>query len=459
VKIQSSLSSQQFALMLSAAVCERFPSAQIVSVAAHSDTFAIDVIIDSPWDRGFMPLIEKQCIELCAQNLEFEPLEMTPAVVAGLFAQNGQKILVDILRADSWALPMKFHPSAPKSYEFVLDEPKQVGKHIFRFRGALGKSATFPDYYSFDGLRQEENGYSYLPKGEKLRKQLLEFWNRIVGENNFEIVSTPQGVVWEESGEQLANLGIRRVAQVNYLLHTPPHLDYGILTPTSGFQDQFYLETSDADVLDTVISSLQMMREISKIFCFETQTILRLSFGTQDEKVVRRALESEIYEVEPDPNGKGAKIEFRLIDIDGFAWTGPVLEIKRAKGSKRGVLGSLFGPWERFIALALQKEQGVPFKLAEEQARLLMIRPEFRMYAEEVLLGLKKLGLRVRIDETEGTLSERVHIALKEEVPYIVVIGPKEVAERKVSWRESRAGVETITTLDEFLQRMQKVKL
>lgn len=466
MKIQTPLSSQQFVLMLAAAVCETFPAAQVVSVATNLSAFAVDIFIDSPWDRGFMPLIEKKCIDLCAQKLEFEPLEMVTGAVAGLFSQRGQKllvdmlpksktILVDILKIGSWALPMKIDPTAPKSHEFVLDEARQVGVNLFRFRGVLGKKAGFPAHYSFDGIKQVENGWSYLPRGEKLRNQLLELWKNLVGEKGFEIVSTPHGVSWEEAGKQLACLEMKRVAQVNYLFHTPTLLDYDMFTPVSGFQDQFYLETSDTDILDTVISSLQMIGQISKIFSFETRVVLRLSSGSQDEKVVRRALESEAYRVEPDPLGKGTKVEFYLVDIDGFSWLGPRIEIDRVKGSKKGIFGTLFGPWERFVALALQKEHGVPLRLAEEQVRLLMLRPEHRAYAEEVALSLSQHGLRARIDETVGALSGRVHLALKEDVPYIIVIGPKEIAERKISWRKSRAGEETITTLDEFVQRLK----
>jgi len=67
VKIQRDFSTQQFALLLAAAICERFPNAQIASVAAHPSRFAMDVFIDSPWDQGYMPLIEKQCVAFCAQ--------------------------------------------------------------------------------------------------------------------------------------------------------------------------------------------------------------------------------------------------------------------------------------------------------------------------------------------------------------------------------------------------------
>ena len=466
--------------MFAAAVIERFPSAQVIHVAAQPRAFAMDVYIDSPWDKGFLSLIEKKCVELCGGDPEFESLEMAPAATAALFAQKNQKILcgrlpkdkrilVDVLRTGDFALPMKFDAAAQKSQDFVLDEARAVGCNIYRFRVAAGHEATFPSHYLFDGLQQGECGWSYLPKAEKARLQLQARWMQIVCEKGFEVVSTPMGVTWKEAAEQLENLGTKRAAQLNYLCHGPQELDYGPLTPVHGFQDQFYIELADHELENEVISSLQMMREISNIFCFETKLVLCVKGSAQESQVLQRAVESERFEVELDPENpkgeiKGTKLELRILDADGFAWPGPTLEIKRTqsgrgKSSKRALLGSLFGPWERWLALACQKGQGMPLLLREEQARVILLRPECKAYAEGVMASLAKAGLRVRLERCAETLSPkelsaRVHRGLIEEVPYLIVIGSKEADSGLISWRECKAKVETTTTIDEFIDSL-----
>lgn len=471
MKIASPFNSQQCALITAIAVCERFPGAQIVRALAQENTYFVDIVLDTEWDSSFLPLIEQNCEQLCASELHFEILEMVPRAASGLFAQKRQELLsltlpqhkaalVEILRLEDWALPLKTEHEFT-SLELFLDEARSVGRFedrpIYRFRGALGKKRAVFSSYPFDEWKEEENGWSYLPEGEKIRRQMEDFWKNILIEKDFEIVSTPQGGSWEEAGKQLAGLGQKRVAQLSYLLHPASPFTYGIFTPLSGFQDQFYYAASETEVLEVVISSLQMMQQISKIFSFASQVVLLMSQGSHDEKILRTALERQGLRFESEPAGSCA-IEFRFCDADGLPWPGPRLEIARTKGVKKetAISGTLFGPWERFLALALQKEQGVPFVLAEEQVRIFLLRHELKAYAENAAAALRQKGLRVQLDDgCEEKLGERMHRAHKKKVPYFVVIGPKEAAEQKIAWKDNKTELEMTTTLDEFVQKVK----
>ena len=106
-------------------------------------------------------------------------------------------------------------------------------------------------------------------------------------------------------------------------------------------------------------------------------------------------------------------------------------------------------------ALAVQKKNRLPFELVEEQARIFLIRPELKAYADDVREKLEKANLRVRVDAQAGQLKERIHEAIMDTVPYLIVIGPKEVESQKISWRTSDSETEQTMTVDEFVNMVK----
>jgi len=94
---------------------------------------------------------------------------------------------------------------------------------------------------------------------------------------------------------------------------------------------------------------------------------------------------------------------------------------------------ALFGSVERFIAILVEHYAGnLPTWLSPEQVRILSVRNDHDDYAFEVAKVLKSSGVRVTVDTANEPLGARIRKAKLEKLPYIVVVGDDDVADRTV---------------------------
>ena len=89
--------------------------------------------------------------------------------------------------------------------------------------------------------------------------------------------------------------------------------------------------------------------------------------------------------------------------------------------------------------------------MAPEQVRVLPITDRCGDYAREVLAKLKAAGLRAEIDERNEKIGYKIREAQMQKLPYMLLIGDKEVEEGKVSVRERARGDLGVKTIEEFL--------
>jgi threonyl-tRNA synthetase len=99
------------------------------------------------------------------------------------------------------------------------------------------------------------------------------------------------------------------------------------------------------------------------------------------------------------------------------------------------------GTHERFIGFLLEHYAGkFPVWLAPLQVKILPISDKFMPYAEEVFAELKKAGVRVEIDDRNEKIGKKIRDTEIMKVPYMLVIGEKEVAESMLSVRRQGKG-------------------
>lgn len=152
----------------------------------------------------------------------------------------------------------------------------------------------------------------------------------------------------------------------------------------------------------------------------------------------------------------GPKLDFHLQDSLGRTWQcGTIqldmqlperfeLEYTGADGEKhrpvmihRVVLGSI----ERFIGVITEHFAGAfPLWLAPEQVKILPISDKFHGYAEEVRQQLDMAGLRVSVDTRSEKIGYKIREAQLHKIPYMLVIGEKEVESGTVSVRKRGEG-------------------
>jgi threonyl-tRNA synthetase len=111
-----------------------------------------------------------------------------------------------------------------------------------------------------------------------------------------------------------------------------------------------------------------------------------------------------------------------------------------------------FGSLERFTGLLIEHFEGkFPTWLAPEQVRVLPISDKFLEAAEEAGKRLADAGLRVSVDRTADKVGAKIRLARLDRVPYMLVLGAREVEEGTVSVRHRDRDDLGTTTLDDFL--------
>ena len=110
------------------------------------------------------------------------------------------------------------------------------------------------------------------------------------------------------------------------------------------------------------------------------------------------------------------------------------------------------GTHERFIGFLLEHYAGkLPAWLAPLQVKILPISDKFMDYAKEVLKKLKKADIRVEIDDRNEKIGKKIRDTELMKVPYMLVIGEKEMNEGKVAIRRQGKGDLGAKLVDEFV--------
>ena len=156
-----------------------------------------------------------------------------------------------------------------------------------------------------------------------------------------------------------------------------------------------------------------------------------------------------------DPGGGvfyGPKIDIKLIDALGREWQGPTIQVDfnfpesfsleyvGKDGNRHQVVmihRTVLGSMERFVGGLIEHYAGAfPLWLAPAQASVMTITDVSRTYAEEVADQLKKAGFRVIEDFRNEKLGLKIREAQLEKIPYMLVIGEREMSARTVAPRK-----------------------
>lgn len=170
----------------------------------------------------------------------------------------------------------------------------------------------------------------------------------------------------------------------------------------------------------------------------------------------------------------GPKIHFDIQDSIGRIWTVATaqldfqmperfrLEYTDENGQqKRPVIihRAIFGSFERFIGILLEHFNGaLPFWLSPIQVAVLTISDSALGYAKDVVKNLQKENIRVFFDNRNETIGKKIREAELQKIPYLLVIGQKEIESKTVAVRERGKGDLGKKTLKEFIGRVQKEK-
>jgi threonyl-tRNA synthetase len=188
----------------------------------------------------------------------------------------------------------------------------------------------------------------------------------------------------------------------------------------------------------------------------------------RDMLVERKA---EFFEAAGEAAFYGPKIDFMSYDSLGREWQVATIQIDRnmpesfdltcvnEKGEKERIVmihAAIMGSIERFISILLEHFGGAfPLWLAPVQVVILPISDKHMDYAKQIETQLKKDKIRAELNEKNEPLNARVRDAEVQKVPYIVVVGDKEVEANSVAVRARGSKGTSVENSDDFANRLK----
>jgi threonyl-tRNA synthetase len=116
---------------------------------------------------------------------------------------------------------------------------------------------------------------------------------------------------------------------------------------------------------------------------------------------------------------------------------------------------ALVGSIERFVGVLIENFGGqFPLWLAPQQVVLLPITDRHHDFAKEVLSALKSHRIRAEVDERNEKVGFKIREAEMQKIPYMLIIGDREVENRQVSVRHKSEGDLGALSIDVLIDRL-----
>jgi len=114
------------------------------------------------------------------------------------------------------------------------------------------------------------------------------------------------------------------------------------------------------------------------------------------------------------------------------------------------------GCYERALALLIEKYAGaLPMWLSPEQVRILTITDRAADWAYELKAMLEKEGMRVEVDQRNEKIGFKIREAQLEKVPYMIVLGDKEVEDKMVALRDRKGANHGVMSPEEVIAKFR----
>ncbi|MRJ40682.1 MULTISPECIES: threonine--tRNA ligase [Idiomarina] len=260
---------------------------------------------------------------------------------------------------------------------------------------------------------------------------------------------------------------------------------HGLMRVRGFTQDDAHIFCTDAQVQQEVSGCIKMVYETYKTFGFE-DIVVKLSTrpehrlgddATWDhaEQALADALKNHGIEFEYLP-GEGAfygpKIEFTLHDCLGRAWQCGTVQLDFALPGRLGatyvgednerhtpvmIHRAILGSLERFMGIIIEEYAGYfPLWLAPNQVVVMNITDNQADYAKEIVKELNKLGFRATADLRNEKIGFKIREHTLKRVPYLLVVGDKEVENQAVAVRTRRGEDHGIKGLQQFIAELNE---
>ena len=259
---------------------------------------------------------------------------------------------------------------------------------------------------------------------------------------------------------------------------------HGLLRVREFTQDDAHIFCRPDQLNDEIIGVLDFVQDVMGIFGFdyelEISTRPENSIGTDEQwEMATNALINALkntgrkYDInEGDGAFYGPKIDVKLKDAIGRKWQCATIQCdftlpdrfnltyvdedgkeKQPVMVHRVILGSI----ERFIAILIENYEGdFPLWIAPVQVRVIPVSVKHEGYARDVYEKLKDKDFRVELEDRNETLGKKIRFAETDKVPYILVVGDKEVESKTVAVRKRKEGDLGCMDIDALVKKIKE---
>ena len=386
------------------------------------------------------------------------------------------------------------HRKLGKELELFTIMDEGPGFPFFLPKGMTLKN-TLIDYWRQIHTR---DGYVEISTPIMLNRQLWEtsghwdhykenMYTTVIDDTEFAIkpMNCPGGIlVYKSKPRSYRDLPIRMGELGLVHRHEKSGALHGLMRVRCFTQDDAHIFMTPDQITDEIKGVVRLIDEVYKLFGFkyhvELSTQPEDSMGSQEDwdmatEGLRKALDSLglPYVVnEGDGAFYGPKIDFHLEDSLGRTWQcGTIqldfqlpmrfeLEYTGADGEKHRPImihRVVFGSIERFIGILTEHFAGAfPIWLAPVQVELMPIADRHNEFTAKVAAELKKRGIRVEVDDRSEKIGFKIREAQLQKIPYMLVIGDKEVETENVSIRCRKRGDIGTMSVSDFCNMVEK---
>ncbi len=356
---------------------------------------------------------------------------------------------------------------------FSIEEEAGAGMVIYHPKGAILRSLI----EDFERREHFKRGYQMVMGPQMLRADLWERSGHMANYKDNMYFSEVEGqmygikpmncvahmLIYRSRIRSYRELPIRYFELGTVMRHERSGVLHGLTRVRQFTQDDAHIICTPQQVESEIVGVLDFVFQVMAVFGFEYEVELSTrpekSIGSDAEwklatNALIKAMEAKnlAYHV---CAGEGAfygpKIDIKLKDAINRRWQCATIQCDftlperfdlnyvgddggrhRPVMLHRVILGSL----ERFIGVLIEHYAGAfPVWLAPTQAVLLPITDRVHEYAEEITAAMRAQGLRVEVDARPETLRYKIREAQLQKIPYMIVIGDREAAERTLSPR------------------------
>lgn len=347
-----------------------------------------------------------------------------------------------------------------------------------------------------------QNGYQEISTPMMLNRELWQtsghwdhyrenMYSTVIDDMDFAIkpMNCPGGMLvykmqphsYRELPIRMGELGLVHRHELSGALH-------GLMRVRCFTQDDAHIFMTKEQIRDEILGVIQLIEQVYDKFGFkyhlELSTRPEDSIGSDEDwelatEEMKNALEASGKDYiinEGDGAFYGPKIDFHLEDSMGRTWQCGTIQLDfqlplRFEAEYIGADGEkhrpimihrvVFGSIERFIGILIEHFAGkFPLWLSPVQVKILPIADRFHEYAQSVADELKRAGMRCEIDFRSEKIGYKIREAQLDKVPYMLIIGQKEVDGCQVSVRGRERGdigsMDVAAFIDVLKQEMEE---